>query len=214
MRRDELATFVIDDTETQVGDNTLYPFKETFYDNERDWETADNTDGYTQYDDLFSGFVDGQYVIRIENGSLGWIVAPGFTDWSQAPIFEDSMSLSVTVASLEISSSDVGVSVYFNVQEYYAGFIGFSIYPDGQYYVFGNSGEIQGIVDDFAIDLLDGEPHVITVHASVSEYAFFVDDQEIVRTPSYGLIEGTVGLGISMIPQSGWHDIEVHFDDL
>jgi hypothetical protein len=189
-------------------------FEETFDNNDADWETADEPDVVTsniEYGEYKMSYTPSDPTQNI------WLVAPGFTDFSNAPIFEGSYTATVEVTSVNSESGNYFVGMIFQVQEGYDGYLEFLINQDGRWTVSkGDLKEAETLADgelDEAVDFTDGT-HTITVTVSDGEFSFSIDDTEIDQTvEDDSFSEGTVGLVVGTGGEAGDH-VSATFDNL
>ena len=186
-------------------------YEEPFDNNDVYWETASSNT-------TISELRDGQYVIEyMPTGEHpSWIVAPGFDNPAAEPIFEPPYEIEFEVSDVFSRSSEYFISVLFNVQANYGGWLQLTISNDGAWGFFDTT--VNAYVDYGSvepIDFLDGNTHVLTARIFPSSYEFLVDNRLI----SSGQMDltwkiGTVGFGIGSDSGNSKEYVEAHFDNL
>lgn len=193
------------------GHKILY--SDDFSDNDADWETAnDPTLAVTLIE---NGVMHIEYT-PFTPGS-GWVVAPGFTDRSKAPIFSDDFVIEVEFSNFKSSNNNGMVGVMFYEQDQYQGFYQFTISTNGIWtYTINNTEGYSTpqyiLVEEF--DLTKGT-HILQVIVHNNEYSFIVDDvfigTQIEANPLFD--DGTIGLAAySFLGEIA--TIEIDFDNL
>lgn len=204
------------------GETSLAPgdvlYEEVFDNNDKDWET--NTDDEAV---LFSDLVNGEYMIQYETTEANyfWVVAPGFTNWSAAPVFEPPYQVTVEVSDVESNSDAVFLMVLFQVQAEYQCYDSVSFYPNGRWAFYGCDYQARGGGSfDTAVDFRDGNTHTIGVQVDEYRLNLMIDDQ-IVSYPFQGLeyAQGSVGFGIGIdydtsAPEGQARTAEAFFDNV
>jgi hypothetical protein len=193
-------------------------YEETFDNNDKDWETNTDDDSV-----LFSDLVDGEYVIQYvtTESSYYWVVAPGFTDWTKAPIFDTPYQVTVDVSDVESSSDKYFLMVLFQGQANYECYDVLSFYPDGQWLFYGCGYQlVSSGTFDTAVDFSDGNTHTVGLQVEAYRLNILLDDQ-VVSYPINGLQypQGSVGFGIgldydSKEPEGQERTAEAHFDNV
>jgi hypothetical protein len=201
------------------GETSLAPgdvlYEETFDNNDRDWETNTEDDSV-----LFSDVVDGEYVIQYATteSSYYWVVAPGFTDWTLAPVFETPYQVTVEVSGVESSADTYFLMVLFQAQANYECYDTLSFYPNGDwtFYGCGYQARSSGTFDT-PVDFRDGKTHTLGVQVLDYRLNILVDDQ--VSSLSFDGLEyqqGSVGFGIGLgdLAEAQERTAEAHFDNV
>jgi hypothetical protein len=189
-------------------------FEESFDRNNVDWEEAEISDD--ENGEILSVIDDGVYLIDyapIVPG--GWVVAPGFNDFSEAPIFEDGYIVRLEVDNVN-ARGDYYIGLMLEVQEGYEGWISFILYPDGSWSVFDNpSLADQGeLLASGSIDEVDFERAGHTLGAVVVEgqIVFLVDDEVVEGSLVESVYNGgTIGMTVGVLGEGD--TVSAEFDN-
>lgn len=179
--------------EVSSSGNVLY--EDDFSDNGTSWETANQGD-------LYSEIVDNRYVIDFYTTPrlVYWIVAPGFGNWRNAPIFTEPYELQFVVSNLQSSNTGIAIEVLFDVQQNYEPFKRLHVTNDGSWQlILWNEG--REVLDagswNSNIDFLDGNPHLVQLQVENDFYTLRINGEIIAEMPAFDSIYGTIGFGIA-----------------
>lgn len=194
---------------TAPEENVL--FYEDFSDNATDWDTID-------IDISYSRIIGDKYVIVFTADEYnGWVVQPGSSDWSKAPIFTEPYEVSVEVSNVATTSGDYCLLMDFDARETSVAFRRFRICSNDNwaFYDFQNE-SLTTIAEGTAptdIDLLDAATHVLSVSVTNTDYTFSIDGNVIATTASIGPIDGSVRFGLIRSNQE-YTVLKAEFDNL
>lgn len=183
------------DTPTPTTPPSGEIFRDEFNNNDADWEVG-NGQGYQ------SQIANGAYLIRLDTNYTNgrWDVAPGFNDWSKAPILTDSFEMQFDISSAKCRGNDCYVVLLFNVQQSYADYD--VLYYDsnrGQWILYQktlDSPLASGTVDHKMGNVFNGGTHTLRLQVQPTNLVLFQDDEQVVRI-AYSLdINGSVGFGL------------------
>jgi Mg-chelatase subunit ChlD len=208
--------------EAENGITTLIPltdtrtvfFREQFYDNRADWETSQTGHAVT------SVIRDGLYTVlaAVTDDFEYWVVAPGFTDWSKAPIFDSPYEVQFRFLDVKANSGGYGLVILFDVQHGYQPYKRLIINDNGTWQLFRWTGVreklAEGTLQDGAVDFADRHSHTVNLRVDTNEYTLFVDGREEASMPSFDPISGTVGFGVARGSAKSGDQITIRFDDL
>ena len=175
-------------------DNTL--FTDDFTSNQYDWETV-------KRQDIDAGVANGKYIIHFNTAHKSgyWLAAPGFKNWSKAPILSSPFEFDFEVSNLRSTSQSLAVAVLFDVGTNYNPYKRLLI-GNGFWALYRWTGERELLGNDFigledsGIDLLDEKTHKISLRVELNRYTLLIDEKVIVTVPSVDPIFGTVGIGL------------------
>lgn len=198
-------------TISPIADGAIL-FEDDFSDNDADWETANDPGNILSLIENDRMFIE--YTYETPGGS--WIVAPGFTNRSLAPIFDNNYVIEVELDNLE---HEEGYSVGFiwNVQEGYNGFEWIILYSSGLLSYVYDDGEYSTRIDNLyaePLDLDDGK-HRLGLVVDNENYTFLIDDVVIwtfVIEEDY-LSSGTVGVSLGQPREVGETTVSGEFDN-
>lgn len=197
-----------------LTDTRPVPFRDHFYDNRAGWEISLTGNAVT------SLIRDGLYTIvaAVTDQFEYWIVAPGFENWSLAPIFDEPYEVEFRVLDVQASSGGYGLAILFDVQQGYKPHKRLFLNSDGTWQLFRWTGvrELlgEGVLEGGPINLADRRSHVIKLRVETDQYTVFVDDNQVLQIPSVDPILGTVGFGVAKGPAITGDRITIRFDDL
>lgn len=198
----------IDPVQTNRTEDAL--FSDDFSSNAFDWETA-------QRNSLTSDIIDGKYVIRFTNAheSGYWLVAPGFRNWSKAPILNTPYEMQFDITNLRADDDAFYIAVLFDVGRGYLPFKRL-LFNNSEWLLVRWTGRREDLdwgPVDTASDLLDGERHTISLRVEVDKYTLLIDGQVAAYIGSVDPIDGTIGLGLD---RGDGFDSEIYaeFDNL
>ncbi len=197
-----------------LTDTRPVPFRDHFYDNRAGWEISLTGNAVT------SLIRDGLYTIvaSVTDQFEYWIVAPGFENWSLAPIFDEPYEVEFRVLDVQASSGGYGLAILFDVQQGYKPHKRLFLNSDGTWQLFRWTGvrELlgEGVLEGGPINLADRRSHVIKLRVETDQYTVFVDDNQVLQIPSVDPILGTVGFGVAKGPAITGDRITIRFDDL
>lgn len=169
-----------------------------FDNNDLDWET-------TASNDLVSTINNGVFRINFLTASTRsgyWVVAPGFSNWSRAPIMNTPYEFTFDIANVSSDSPNPGVAILFDVTEGYATFKRFHIHQDGSWSLARwttfqetlESGQLAA-----AVNWLDGGAHQVRLRVDDGGYTVNVDNVPVISTRRYDPIFGSIGFGLAEI---------------
>jgi hypothetical protein len=150
--------------------------------------------------------------------SYYWVVAPGFTDWTLAPVFETPYQVTVEVSGVESSADTYFLMVLFQSQANYECYDVLSVYGSGQWAFYGCGYQARGGGQlETPVDFEDGETHTLGVQVDDFRLNFLIDDQ-VISYPITGLEyqQGSVGFGIGLgdLAEAQERTAEAHFDNV
>jgi hypothetical protein len=189
-------------------------FRDHFYDNRVGWE--ESLSGYS----VVSVIQNGLYTLDsvMTRDFEYWVIAPGFEDWSLAPVFTEPYEVEFRVLDVQSTSGGYGVAVLFDVQENYEPHKRLFINDDGTWQLYRWSGVLEllaeGTLEGGAIDFADRRSHVITLRVDTEQYTLFVDGKDVLHIPGFDPIRGTVGFGVARGSANTGDRIVIRFDDL
>lgn len=168
--------------------------RDDFSENTLDWETADEPG-------LFSGLSNGVYVIDFSHPDYQyWVIAPGFTDRSRAPVLNAPYELQLEVSNARHTGGEFNLVILFDVGPNYDTFKRINIGQDSTWKLVEWNGAhsilAQGPLEDGPVNFLDGRTHTVSLKVETDAYTLLVDDEIKAKMPSYGPISGTVGFGL------------------
>ncbi len=198
-------------------------FAEDFTDNSRDWETASG-DGsrYLSILDseryLMNLSLGIDYYEDLAGGVDWWVVGPGFTDWTLAPILGESFMMEVEVYDLETDTGNYGVTAIFNLQADYEQYLLFTANSDGTWLLNDKRSAVwqEGELSGMPFDFMDGEMHTIGVWVDMEmeTYSLLVDGYIVASVPAVEYMPGSIGFGLQSYPGEELVELSAQFDNL
>lgn len=187
-------------------------FEEDFSDNAADWETIENENSLATIE-------DGHFRIEINEGT-DEVVAPGFNDWTKAPIFSGNYEFEFTISNLENASNNYCIGAVFDVKEAQEAYKRFDICTDGiwRFHHIENRDKATIFFEyqyEYRLsDLLDGRSYQIKVKIIDNDYEFYANDNFITAFTDYQPTNGSIGLALSPYEPDTKTTASVNFDNL
>ncbi|MBZ0278682.1 MAG: SUMF1/EgtB/PvdO family nonheme iron enzyme, partial [Anaerolineae bacterium] len=212
--------FQLSDTATSITmqpptvDSRPILYQDHFDDNQYRWEME-------AFDSTITSVIrDGTLTIQAHVTDLFeyWVTAPGFGNWSYAPIFEEPYEAEFRILSAEGTRDGLGIALLFDVNPGYEPYKRLIINDNGTWELYRWTGIREllaaGTFSGGAIRFFDHHFHIIRLQIRTDRYVLIIDDAEVASMPSFGPISGTVGLGVARGNARTGDDITVRFDDL
>jgi hypothetical protein len=170
-------------------------FQDDFSDNAASWEEASDVT-------LSSLVYDGVYQVRYSPSSdlTYWVIAPGYSDWSQAPVMNNPYELHFEVFNVYSSSPTYAIAVLFDVTQGYETFKRLFIRNDGTWQLYRWSGQREllgeGKLEGGAVNFEDGRVHEVVLRVDEANYTLSVDGEIKISISRIDPINGSIGFGM------------------
>lgn len=194
--KDEIPPMVEGQTiPTEVTSENPIIFQDDFVNNSADWEeSVGNT--------LNSQVAEGAYRITYVPSSdlTYWVIAPGYSDWSQAPVMNNPYELHFEVFNVYSSSPTYAIAVLFDVTQGYGTFKRLFIRNDGTWQLYRWSGQREllgeGQLEGGAVNFEDGRVHEVVLRVDETNYTLSVDGEIKISISRIDPINGSIGFGM------------------
>lgn len=201
-----VSTATIIPTSALLFPNTL--FSDDFSSNQADWETA-------HIEGTFSDIVNGKYVIdyAAPTSGFGWFVAPGFTDWSHAPVVGGSYEVEIQISNIS-STGNIRLTLLLGVQPNYSDYTVINLFlPEGRW-TSGTASAFYQQEGRFSPgDFFDNKGGTLTVSVQDQKVMVYLDHTLSFSFNAPDLQMGSVGFGIGSVPGET-STIRAEFDNL